>query len=189
MLFVLTQFLTSAPPARVLQTSRASTASVSQPDGFVPDASNVSAQTSQQLEALRLRVVNAPDDTAHVYRLARMLHDSHKLDEAARNYRHYLAMRPKNRQAWLDFARTLGQQKSWDEAERVAQDMLIHYPGDQSGRYNLGAVYANQSRFDEASEIWHEVASQQADTAMAAMARESLERLNAFVKPRWVTGE
>lgn len=189
LLFILTYFLTAAPPVPV-SAQAGNVRGVTTPNGtFVPDASNVSSETSKQLEALRLRVVKSPDDTTHVFRLARLLHDSHKLEEASRNYKHYLAMHPKNRQAWLDYARSLGEQKSWDAAAEAAQAMLMHYPGDPSGRYNLGAVYANLSRFDEAEGIWREVAEQQQDSAMAAMAAASLDRLRAFVKPAWATGQ
>lgn len=189
LLFIMTYFLTSAPPALV-SSDVGGTRLASAPTGdFVPDATNVSSETSKQLEALRLRVVNAPDDTAHVYRLARLLHDSHKLEEASRNYKHYLAMHPTNRQAWLDYARSLGEQKSWEAAEGAAQEMLTYYPADPSGRYNLGAVYANLSRFEEAEAIWNEVAAQEQDSAMAAMATTSLQRLGAFVKPKWAAGQ
>ena len=185
LVFVIAQFLSAAPEAHRLPAPNAAPVAAAQADGFVPDASNVSSATSRQLEDLRLRVVNAPDDTAHVFRLARLLHDSHKLEEAARNYKHYLAMRPQNRQAWLDYARSLGEQQNWESAETAAKDMLRHYPDDIAGKYNLGAVYANQSRFEDASTLWHDVAAQQQDTAMATMATASLQRLNAFVKPQW----
>ena len=153
---------------------------------IAPSALNVSKGTSQQLDALRRRVVNAPDDTTHIYRLARMLQNAHQTEEAMRNYRHYLAMRPQNRQAWLDYEQTLAEQKLWHEAQEAVETMLIHYPDDPSGLYNLGAIHANQSRIEEAESIWKRVAAQTIDSGVAEMAQTSLQRLKSFVKPQWV---
>ncbi len=163
--------------------------SLARESGFEPGAGNVSAEASQQLDALRLRVVNAPEDTTHVFRLARMLQDAHQTDEAARNYKHYLALRPENRQAWLDYAQSLGTLSRWKEAEHAVEAMLVIYPEDPSGLYNLGAIYANQSRLSEAERIWVEVAAQKKDLDVAAMATSSMERLKSFVKPQWVAGK
>ena len=156
---------------------------------FTPDATNVSRSATQQLDALRMRVVNAPEDTTHIYRLARMLQDAHQVEEASRNYRHYLALRPYNRQAWLDYAQCLGQLSSWTEAQKAVEDMLEVYPDDPSGLYNLGAIYANQSQLEKAKEVWERVARQDESSEMASMAIASLQRLKSFVKPQLAASE
>lgn len=153
---------------------------------FAPDAFNVSQNMKQQLESLRLRVVKTPEDTTHIFRLARMLHDAHQIEEASRYYRNYVALRPQNRQAWLDLSQTLAELKHWDEAEKAAMEMLEQYPNDFAGWYNLGAIYANQSKLDQARSIWQPLTDQQQDLTIAAMAMNSLQRLDAFVKPELV---
>ena len=150
---------------------------------FSPDASNVSRSATEQLESLRIRVTLSPDDTMHVVRLARMLRDAHQVDEATTYYSQYLTLRPSNRQAWLDFAQSLGELNQWEDAEEATRTMLSHYPDDPAGLYNLGAIYANQGKIDEARLAWENVTSQSADTELAAMAQTSLGRLKSFLKP------
>ena len=169
--------------------ARVSSTPAVQSDGLIPSALNVSQGASEQLNALRARVVNTPEDTVHVFRLARMLYDAHQVEEASRNYRHYLALRPENRQAWLDYTQTLADQKLWSEAEVAAKTMLTHYPGDTAGRYNLGAIYANQSKIEDARTIWSEIVDEGGDATIVAMASSSIERLESFVKPGWVAAK
>lgn len=186
--FSVTWFVTHPPTPADAQVNARETVTTASGE-FTPDATNVMRGTTQQLDALRLRVINSPNDTTHVFRLARMLQDAHKLDEAARNYKHYLALRPKNRQAWLDYAQALGGMKSWSEAQDVIESMLSIYPDDPSGLYNLGAIYANQSLISEAKSVWTPLSKQNKDVEIAAMAASSLERLESFVKPQWVAGK
>lgn len=144
---------------------------------FEPDATNVSPSMHAQLESLRKRVVNEPEDTTHVFRLARLLQDAHKPDEAASYYKHYLALHPENYQAWLDMTQCYGQAEMWDDAEKAVKDMLIRYPDDPSAMYNLGAIYANRSRMEEAQKIWHEVINQDKDPEVTMMAQGALLRI------------
>ena len=144
---------------------------------FEPDGSNVSPSTQSQLEALRLRVVESPGDTTHLFRLARMLQDAHKPGEAARNYRHYLALHPDNYQAWLDMTQSFGQAQKWGDAHDAVDDMLERYPEDPSALYNLGAVYANLGKMEEAKSTWEKVVEQDKDPDVILLAKSSIQRL------------
>ena len=188
-LFAVIWFSTRGPASE----GSSSLSSLSVPTGieasFTPNASNVTRSATEQLDALRMRVAKAPEDTTHIFRLARLLHDGHQVEEAARYYKHYLALRPQNRQAWLDAAQCLAQTKRWEEAEETIASMLVHYPDDPTGLYNLGAIYANQSRVEEARRVWQPLARQVLDATIAEMAQTSLYRLDSFVKPHWVEAE
>ncbi len=146
-------------------------------EAFMPDRSNVNPQTHSQLEALRMRVVESPNDTTHLYRLARLLQDGHKPDEAARHYMNYLALHPNNRQVWLDLMQCLGEVARWDEALEAANDMLERYEDDPSGLYNKGAILANSGRIGEARAVWTQVAEASGDPDVAVLARQSLNKL------------
>ncbi|MBX2820190.1 MAG: tetratricopeptide repeat protein [Rhodothermaceae bacterium] len=150
---------------------------------FSPSALNVTRSTTKQLDALRMRVVESPEDTMHVVRLARMLQNAHQPNEASKYFKHYLALRPENRQAWLDLAQNLAELKRWEEAQKAMESMLTHFPDDPSGLYNLGAIYANQARIEEARQIWTQVATQSSDLSVAEMAASSIDRLKSFLKP------
>lgn len=144
---------------------------------FEPDGTNVSQSTQSQLEALRLRVVASPDDTTHLFRLARLLQDAHQPEEAARNYRHYLALHPANYQAWLDMTQSFGQAQKWEDAHNAVNDMLERYPEDPSALYNLGAVYANLGQMVEAKSTWEKVIAQNEDPEVVLLAKSSMQRL------------
>ena len=165
-----------SPPAASASSGEALAANMDESE-FEPDASNVSPSTHTQLESLRKRVVEAPEDTTHIFRLGRMLQDAHKPEEAARNYRHYLALHPENYQAWLDMTQSFGQAEMWDEALESVQDMLERYPDDPSAQYNLGAIYANLARTDEARAIWERLIEADPDPEITLLSQHSLSRL------------
>ncbi len=142
-----------------------------------PDASNVSSSTHTQLQSLRMRIIEAPDDTTHLVRLARLLQDAHKPEEAARNYKHYLALHPDNYQVWLDMTQSFGQARLWDEALIALNDMLDRYPDDPSALYNLGAVYANLGRNQEARQVWQRTIDQNKEAEVTLLARTSIQKL------------
>ncbi len=147
---------------------------------FEPDGTNVNPNTHSQLESLRKRVVDAPDDTTHIFRLARLLQDSHKPDEAARNYRHYLALHPDNYQAWLDMTQSFGQAQQWDEALQAVENMLEKYPDDASALYNKGAIFANLSRYDEAEQVLQIVIEQNKSPEVTALAEMMVKKLSTL---------
>ncbi len=149
-------------------------------DDFEPDGTNVNPNTHSQLESLRKRVVDTPDDTTHIFRLARLLQDSHKPDEAARNYRHYLALHPDNYQAWLDMTQSFGQAQQWDDALKAVEDMLKKYPEDASALYNKGAIYANLNRYDEAEQVLQVVIEQNKSPEVTALAEMMVKKLEAL---------
>lgn len=158
-------------PATASATASAAT------ETFTPDETNVDPSLHTQIESLRIRLVETPDDTTHLIRFARLMQDAHRPEEAARTYAHYLALHPANRQAWLDLTQAYGALQQWDNALTAADRMLARYPDDPSGLYNRGAIFANTSRFTEARAIWEQVAAQTRDAEVAAMARTSLPRL------------
>lgn len=147
---------------------------------FEPDGTNVNPNTHSQLESLRKRVVEAPEDTTHIFRLARLLQDSHKPDEAARYYRHYLALHPDNYQAWLDMTQSLGQAQQWSEALQAVEDMLERYPDDASALYNKGAIFANLSRYDEAETVLQVVIEQNKSPEVTALAEMMVKKLSTL---------
>jgi regulator of sirC expression with transglutaminase-like and TPR domain len=68
----------------------------------------------------------------------------------------------------------------WDNALAATQEMLTNFPDHPSALYNLGAIYANTSRLDEARTTWQRVAAQSQDPSMKAKAEASLKQLDAM---------
>jgi tetratricopeptide (TPR) repeat protein len=110
--------------------------------------------------------------------LGRLLQDGHRMDEAVVYYTSYLNARPRAKQVWLDLAASFASDKKWIEAEESIGEMLQVYPGDESGRYNLGAIAANAGDLLKARQIWSEISENGAESAVKAMAKLSLARLN-----------
>ena len=141
-----------------------------------PSSDNVSHAVRLEISTLQQEVEESPQDTARVLRLARLLHDGHRLEEAASYYERYVALNGADRQAWLDLANCYAGLNKWHEA-LVATDALLQVvPGDLEATYNLGAIHANLGDSRRAREYWEQVA-RSGDTELSALARESLRRL------------
>lgn len=147
---------------------------------FLPDGGNVAPSFHVEMEDLKRRLAEAPEDTAALLRMARLSQDGHQSEEAVGYYRRYLALHPEGRQAWLDLAQTLGQLQQWDAAREATEAMLRQFPNDPAALYNLGAVHANAGRLGEARATWQRVAAQTQDPAMKTMAETALQRLDSM---------
>lgn len=154
-------------------------ASHEQAPAFTPDGENVAPSFHVEMEMLNKRLDASPQDTTALLRMARLKQDGHETEEAIAYYRRYLALRPGARQAWLDLTQCLGTLAQWDEALEATQTLLDRFPDDPAALYNLGAIYANTSRFDEARATWQRVTRQDADEQMKTMAEGALQRLPA----------
>lgn len=151
-----------------------------QSTAFTPDGENLAPSFHVEMEALRRTLDESPEDTTALIRMARLLHDGHKTEEAIPYYRRYLDLHPEGQQAWLDLARSYGERGQWTEALAATQDMLAHFPDHPSALYNLGAIYANTSRLDEARATWQRAAAQSQDPAMKAKVEAALKRLDTM---------
>lgn len=151
-----------------------------QSTAFTPDGENLAPSFHVEMEALRRTLDESPQDTTALIRMARLLHDGHKTEEAITYYQRYLEQHPQGRQAWLDLARSYGELGQWDAALTATQNMLTHFPENPSALYNLGAIYANTSRPDEARTTWQRVAAQSKDPAMKTKAEAALKRLDTM---------
>lgn len=147
---------------------------------FTPDGENVAPSFHIEMEALKKRLETAPQDTTALIRLARLKQDGHQTEEAAAYYRRYLDARSDGRQAWLDLARCYAELARWQEALEATQTMLRRFPDDPAALYNLGAIYANTSRPDEARTTWQRVTRQERNPEMKAMAASALRRLDTI---------
>ena len=145
-----------------------------------PSKDNVSPAIHGRLVAMRQQVALAPEDTAKLASLARLLHDAHRYDEAADTYRRLLDAAPEHRQAWLDLAATYAAAERWADARAAMEALAAQRPDDAAARYNLGAIAANEGDFAAARNAWRTVADQRVDADLAAQAAASLSRLDAL---------
>ncbi len=153
-------------------------------DGFsalseTPNKDNVSHDYRVRVARLRAQIEKEPNDSTALISLASLQQDAHKVAEAAANYERYLALNPESRQAWLDLANCYAQMKEWQKAEKTILRMLEHHSDDPAGMYNLGAVYANMGRTDEAVSWWKKTQKQQIDAELSSKAAAALIQISA----------
>jgi cytochrome c-type biogenesis protein CcmH/NrfG len=58
--------------------------------------------------------------------------------------------------------------------------MLTHFPDNAAALYNLGAIYANTSRLQDARTTWQRVVAQSQDPTMKTKAEVALKRLDTM---------
>ena len=100
------------------------------------------------------------------------------MEEAIVYYKKYLVLNPAAVQAWLDLTHCYAQLEQWDEAIQTSKNLLGRKPDHPSAMYNLGALYANQNKPEEARRWWEKVKAQQQDPDLAQKAIHSLLRLD-----------
>jgi len=142
-----------------------------------PTGDNVADSYFHELFVLRSKIAANPSDTLAMRQLGRLLQDGHRMDEAISTYENYLEAHPDNHQVWLDLAASRASNKQWSDAKVGLRKMMEKYPGDESARYNLGAIAANEGKFEEARSVWSDLATQAQDSAVKTMATSSLSRL------------
>ena len=146
-------------------------------EATIPSSGNVSHAVRVEIAALEEVLAETPEDTTSLLRLARLLHDGHQLEQAARFYERFLKITPKDRQAWLDLANVYAGLNLWDQAFAATKAHLRIMPGDMQATYNLGAIHANLGELDEARRYWEDVRRESTDSVLTAMATRSLFRI------------
>jgi len=146
-------------------------------DSETPNKNNVSHDYRVRVARLRDQLEASPEDTTALLSFASLQLDAHEISEAAAAYERYLALNPGNRQAWLDLTNCYAQIKEWHNAEKTIRRMLGRHPDDPAAMYNLGAVYANQGRTDDAISWWKKTRDQQIDIQLSDKATAALAQL------------
>lgn len=145
--------------------------------GITPTADNVSDGYYHEIFILEEMIKANPADTVALVKLGRLTQDGHDFEKARSAYASYLEMRPNSRQIWIDLTAVHAELKNWEAATSTLQEMLAHFPGDETALYNLGALAANAGRIDEARIRWRELLQSAQDPDLRARTASSLRRL------------
>lgn len=179
-LFVIVYWAVRIPAVRAPEEASARSASSAAPaiprvPGTITDSE--APGFAGEIERLKERITHAPGDTTLLNHLAQLLHDAGRYPEAATYYQRYLEGAPGNAQGWLDLANVYAALKDWERAIQASESLLAIDPGHPSAMYNMGAIYANTARHDEAIFWWNQVRDQQRDRALAAQAAQNIQQL------------
>lgn len=146
---------------------------------IVPSATNVSNNFQKKLLALQTFLIDHPQDTTHLMLIARLYQDAHQPKQAVLYYKRLIDIQQKNPQHWLDYITVLAESNDWKTAEETCLTMLSYFKDNSSARYNLGAIYANQGKMDEAEQIWTALAKQpEIDAHVKHLVESALNQLN-----------
>lgn len=145
----------------------------------VPSASNVSGSFEKKLFDLQTYLKDHPQDSTHLMLIAHLYQDSHQPKEAVSYYKRLIEVQQKNPQHWLDFITVLAESGDWKQAEEVNLKMLTIFKTNTSAQYNLGAIYANQGKMEEAKRVWSTLINQpDIDSHVKHLVESGLAQLN-----------
>lgn len=146
-------------------------------DGSAPSKANVRQDFIHLVEKLKEKVNKNPDDTSQVLDLARLLADAHQLKDALPLFQRYLRKAPGNIEVLLELSICYFNLGDMESARSTTQKILSIDAKNTMAMYNLGAIYANQGKKEEAKSVWNDLAKRFPNSDDAARAKESLARL------------
>jgi len=143
-----------------------------------PGKGNVRADFLHQLTQLRKKVDSAPkNDTTGVLTLARMLFDSHQIEESIPYFQRYIAGAPKSEDARIDLSVAYYELQKIDKAIATTDEVLKMNPKNTTAQYNLGVLYAAQGDNAKAKSIWNKLIKENPSSPDAARAKEVMKNL------------
>lgn len=124
-----------------------------QPNGLPPghpptDEHALTEAQSKEIEALKGKVAANPSDLDAQIRLANVLYDANRHQEALQYYRAYLAARPTDVDARTDMAFSLYETGQPDSAITLLNQVIAVAPKHQNAAYNLAMMYVAKRNRD-----------------------------------------
>lgn len=130
-----------------------------------------------QTKRLEDHIKKNPDDLDHLIMLGNLYFDRGRFDEALGTYQKALTGRPDNDDVRVDYAvclyNTGKPMRAVEELERVIQNNPRH----QTAYYNMGVIFLNMKRDEEARKYLEHVLHINPHTDIAVKAASSLEQI------------
>lgn len=142
-----------------------------------PGVGNVSSQYRLRVDALEAQLETDPASPAALLELGRLRLAAHDATGAAVLFERLVEGSPRDADAWLELGQSYSALKQWDLAEGAMHEVMKIRPGDESARYNLGAISANQGRHPDAERWWTPLMEDGVDPDLRTMARDGLAAL------------
>jgi tetratricopeptide (TPR) repeat protein len=143
-----------------------------------PSKENVNHSYFQNVQSLKMKIASDPSDTTSIRQLGRLFQDAHQSAESAELYENYIKQSPMVKQVWLDLTTVYAQTGDWKMAESTMVRSIDYFPDDPAIQYNMGAIFANQSDFENARTWWKKVADQNNETELRDRAISSLGQIS-----------
>jgi tetratricopeptide (TPR) repeat protein len=127
--------------------------------------------------ALEEQLKSNPNHVPILLRLAELEREAGHPAGAVPYLRKILEHEPTNLDARLELGRALYEANDAAGALKETQRLLADHPGQVDGLYNLGALYANQSRLDLARQYWNEAVKADPKSDSGKLAKDGLAKL------------
>jgi tetratricopeptide (TPR) repeat protein len=143
-----------------------------------PSKNNVREDFLRELNELKAKVdAQKPNDTADVWKLARILADAHKTDQSIAYFERVAKAAPRNTDVLLDMSVALFNLGKKNEALDVTKRILKLNPKHTIAMYNCGAILAEMGKADEAKKEWQKLIDKFPASADAGRAKQAMSQL------------
>ncbi|HLP15421.1 MAG TPA: tetratricopeptide repeat protein [Bacteroidota bacterium] len=130
--------------------------------------------TAQQLRSIEEFLASHPNDSQAQLTYANMLHDARQFPKAIAAYTKYLATDPNNADARVDMAICLFESGDSPTAIVELKKALERSPKHQPAMFNLGVVYLNQEKIQEANDWFSRCVAIDPGSPVGARAKQLL---------------
>jgi tetratricopeptide (TPR) repeat protein len=145
--------------------------------GMTPSKENVNKEAMHQFEMLKKAYESNPNDTVKAKAYAQMLAAGHQPETAAKILEDILAKDKKRIDILLLLTMVNYNLKKYDKAEDYTKRILAIDKNHSEANYNLGAIYAEQGRKEDARKIWESIIKKYPNTQASKYAVMALNNL------------
>ncbi len=125
--------------------------------GMQPSKENVNQEAIHQFEMLKKAYESNPNDTLKAKAYAQMLAAGHNPEEAVKILESILAKDKKRIDVLLLLTMINYNLQNYTKAEDYTKRILAIDKNHSEANYNLGAIYAQMGKKDEAKKIWENI--------------------------------
>ncbi|HPN37580.1 MAG TPA: tetratricopeptide repeat protein [Melioribacteraceae bacterium] len=145
--------------------------------GTNPSKENVNKEAMQQFEMLKKTYETNPNDTANAKSYASMLAAGHHPEDAVKIFEDIIAKDKKRIDILLLLTMVNYNLQNYDKAEDNTKKILALDKNHSEAYYNLGAIYAQQGKKEDAKKIWENIIKKYPNTQASKYAVMALNNL------------
>jgi tetratricopeptide (TPR) repeat protein len=145
--------------------------------GMQPSKDNVNQEAVHQFEMLKKAYESNPNDTLKAKAYAQMLAAGHNPEEALKILEGILAKDKKRIDVLLLLTMINYNMQNYTKAEDYTKRILAIDKNHSEANYNLGAIYAQMGKKDEAKKIWENIVKKYPNTQASKYAVMALNNL------------
>lgn len=145
--------------------------------GMNPSKDNVNKEAMHQFDMLKKAYESNPNDTMKAKAYAQMLAAGHQPENAVKILEDILAKDKKRIDILLLLTMVNYNLQKYDKAEDYTKRILTLDKNHSEANYNLGAIYAQQGKKEEAKKIWENIIKKYPNTQASKYAVMALNNL------------